>query len=219
MVQAEIEQMLADAVRQAASGGVPCFLMSALPRSRRWLRRYSLNREPYVSTMVLLDDTDRAEGMLRDNTPESVLGPDWKSDPRWPTHAEDGYEFQPHEPYQVFERRLWQHPDGRQLTIEEFPPGAMFNADWMSERYRGADGLSLHVVLPNGANWCIDSQSSNCTRPNEPHKCWCRHGTVPDVTVDKNGDTCQAGGGSILTHKGQPDEWHGFLRNGRLVVC
>jgi hypothetical protein len=39
-----------------------------------------------------------------------------------------------------------------------------------------------------------------------------RHGTPPDVTVDKNGLTCNAGGGSI-----QVPGWHGFLRNGELV--
>jgi hypothetical protein len=34
------------------------------------------------------------------------------------------------------------------------------------------------------------------------------------LTVDKNGDTCAAGAGSILT-----PAWHGFLRNGELVAC
>ena len=48
------------------------------------------------------------------------------------------------------------------------------------------------------------------------HKCWVRHGRPEDGTlhVDKNGKTCAAGAGSILTSK-----WHGFLHNGHLVPC
>ena len=58
-------------------------------------------------------------------------------------------------------------------------------------------------------------EASNCTRPEDTvHKCWVRHGQVPDITVDKLGDTCHAGGGSI----GQKT-YHGFLRGGVLVEC
>ena len=45
------------------------------------------------------------------------------------------------------------------------------------------------------------------------HRCWCRHGEPPNITVDKNGPTCPAGAGSI-----QCNDWHGYLRNGELVV-
>ncbi len=45
-----------------------------------------------------------------------------------------------------------------------------------------------------------------------PHKCWIRHGTPPDLTVDKNGVTCNAGAGSILV-----GDYHGFLVNGRFT--
>jgi hypothetical protein len=61
----------------------------------------------------------------------------------------------------------------------------------------------------------IDSRASNCTLPNDrEHKCWIRHGTPPDLTVDKNGKTCAAGAGSI-----QLGNYHGFLRNGHLEEC
>ena len=45
------------------------------------------------------------------------------------------------------------------------------------------------------------------------HRCWVRHGRPEDGTlhVDKNGQTCAAGAGSIQTHN-----WHGFLHNGVL---
>jgi hypothetical protein len=45
------------------------------------------------------------------------------------------------------------------------------------------------------------------------HRCWVRHGRPEDGTlhVDKAGNTCRAGAGSIDTGK-----WHGFLHNGEL---
>lgn len=49
--------------------------------------------------------------------------------------------------------------------------------------------------------------------PNDDvHRCWVRHGTVGDpLQVDKNGNTCAAGAGSI-----QNAGWHGYLKNGIL---
>jgi hypothetical protein len=62
----------------------------------------------------------------------------------------------------------------------------------------------------------IDGICSNCTDREDAlkggHKCWVRHGDAPLITVDKNGKTCGAGGGSILS-----GSYHGFLRNGELV--
>lgn len=83
---------------------------------------------------------------------------------------------------------------------------------------------------------CIDAEASNCTRPQREtrsdgrtyrtertHYCWVRHGDPRDplgvktgqpLHVDKNGNTCAAGAGSILQKT-----WHGFLHNGYLVQC
>lgn len=73
----------------------------------------------------------------------------------------------------------------------------------------------LIVVLPNGCEWDIDSRASNCTREEDrAHRCWVRHGEPPHIHVDKNGDTCSAGAGSIISV-----DWHGFLHNGELVQC
>lgn len=79
---------------------------------------------------------------------------------------------------------------------------------------RGEDGIYLMVRLPDGHDWAVDSEASNCTKPGEPHHCWIRHGDPREcrVTVDKNGDTCAAGAGSIAS-----PNWHGFLQNGVLV--
>jgi len=81
--------------------------------------------------------------------------------------------------------------------------------------WENCDGKHLHVVLPNGDRWDVDSRASNCTMPEDKtHRCWVRHGEPPNVHVDKNGNTCQAGAGSILS-----GDYHGFLHNGELTSC
>lgn len=82
-------------------------------------------------------------------------------------------------------------------------------------RWNNCDGKHLQVVLPNGNTWDIDGRANNCTMPDEKtHRCWVRHGEPPNVHVDKNGYTCAAGAGSILS-----GDYHGFLHNGELTQC
>lgn len=112
-------------------------------------------------------------------------------------------------------RHLWRRTDtGDLITVRDAPPGASYDATWRAGRDHGADGICLMVKCPDGELWCADAQASNCTRPGEPHQCWVRHGDPREchVTVDKDGDTCSAGAGSIQT-----GTWHGFLRDGALV--
>jgi hypothetical protein len=94
-------------------------------------------------------------------------------------------------------------------------PGCLYwNESYPKNMYwDNQEGPYLMAVLPNGNHWCIDSRASNCTLPEDRfHRCWCRHGEVPDITVDKNGITCSAGAGSI-----QSGDYHGFLRNGEFT--
>jgi len=80
--------------------------------------------------------------------------------------------------------------------------------------YTFVDGWHLIVITPGG-QWNIDSRASNCGSPYDyKHRCWVRHGQPPNITVDKDGVTCVAGGGSI-----QCGSYHGFLRNGELTDC
>ena len=105
----------------------------------------------------------------------------------------------------------------------ELHPGDMYFADWhfhdengkcVGNGWTNCDGKHLHVVLPNGHHWDVDGRASNCTLPNDTtHRCWVRHGEPPNVTVDKAGQTCQAGAGTILS-----GDYHGFLRNGELTA-
>jgi hypothetical protein len=164
----------------------------------------------------------------------------WLTDCRWPeTCAHCGYKFRPSDEMQIFTEPMYRRTDtGDVTTIRDAAPGAIWDAFWLAdwEHYRGPDGRSLVCKLPNGHTWQIDGVASNCDAPCQdcgepihrhlaqppsvpcrklnprPHKCWIRHGTPPLLTVDKNGATCNAGAGSILA-----GDYHGFLRNGRLV--
>ncbi len=109
--------------------------------------------------------------------------------------------------------------NGELITLDKATPGAIWDATWYPDAWKAADGHAYIVRLPNGYDWRIDSIAYNCTRRGEKHQCWVRHGTPPDLHVDKDGDTCNAGAGSILSMQGHPEEWRGFLHHGHLVSC
>lgn len=144
-----------------------------------------------------------------------VTGDLWPhDDARWPAACEGcGRSFGPNDNWQLSCTTEYRNIVTREtFALGAAPPGAMWDAGWMGEPWRGPDGIVLCVVLPNGGQWLVDGRASNCTKPTDnDHACWVRHGdprTAP-VTVDKNGLTCDAGAGSI-----QSGDYHGFLRGG-----
>lgn len=108
---------------------------------------------------------------------------------------------------------------GEVRAANQLPAGALYCApregDPNAWPAAGPDGFAVVCVLPDHHHWYIDGRANNCTkRDDHGHRCWCRHGTIGEpVTVDKVGNTCDAGAGSIKT-----DGWHGFLRDGKLVL-
>jgi hypothetical protein len=149
-------------------------------------------------------------------------------DPRWPAACSCGYEFTDDDHWQDWQELIYRRADtGDEMTLRTrqasdvggppgAPPGAMWDAWWMPEAWRGPDGIALMVRLPNGSDWHVDSQASNCTRKGQKHECWVRHGDprTGQVHVDKDGDTCSAGAGSILA-----GDYHGFLHHGVLTAA
>jgi hypothetical protein len=114
-------------------------------------------------------------------------------------------------------RRIYRNLDTGEETAQ-LPIGALLAGGFGPE---GPDGLSVVCVIPReGARgstwWHIDHMASNCTKPDDKeHRCWVRHGTVGEVIhVDKNGNTCAAGAGSIAV-----PGFHGFLHHGVLREC
>lgn len=134
-------------------------------------------------------------------------------DPRWPTACECGYVFSDADKWQESWDTLYRRADtGELVTLRNAPPGAMWDATWYP--WKGPDGRSLVVKCPNGHDWVIDGRATNCTMPDDTeHRCWVRHGEPPDITVDKQGNTCAAGAGSI-----QAGDYHGFLRDGEFTA-
>lgn len=193
--------------------GVQCFMLEPLQPAqvRHWLRRYvgsatekcSVEAHGFHNAMTLLGDCEQ----------ESLPEPP-HHDPRWPTQCVCGRAFTETDSWQVFASHLFRRADtGVLTTIDEAGPGAMWFDEWLGTRphWCGPDGKSLHVVLPDGRQWCVDSRARNCGLPKDDvHKCWIRHGVPPNITVDKDGVTCNAGAGSIDT-----GTFHGFLRGGR----
>lgn len=165
-------------------------------------------------------DTDH--GRVIDTQP-----PTPRDDPRWPLSCRCGYVFADDDVWQDWQELLYQRADtGEVVTLRgpnpaavdappSAPPGATWSAWWMPASWRGPDGIALMVRLPDGHDWHVDGPAANCTRKGEPHRCWVRHGDPRQaaVTVDKSGDTCSAGGGSIAS-----DGYHGFLTSGVLTA-
>lgn len=149
-----------------------------------------------------------------------------RADSRWPVKCEKcGEPFKPSDRWLVDHWRLYRRGDNDELvTLHDAPPGSCWDAHWYRDDYpprppgcgsmTGPDGRTLIVRCPDGHDWIIDSRASNCTKKDDnAHWCWVRHGKPEDGTlhVDKNGNTCSAGAGSIQT-----PHWHGFLHHGEL---
>lgn len=212
--------------------GIRCFLIERTQFIERKLRRYAPGgagvllcpNGPYRSfhnAERLLDVIpDHGESERADKVTNSSLD--------WPVKCDYcDYQFTDADEFQVYTSHLYEgiDPQGVKVTttLREAPVGAMWDAHWMSASWKGNDGKSIVVMIPGRHDWCIDAIASNCKkRDDRDHRCWIRHGTPPNLTVDKRAGvdgasaatTCDAGAGSIQT-----SEWHGYLRDGELVQC
>ena len=199
-----------------------CFFVWKTDRADLFLRRYSfgpargcLQPSGYMSYhngMVYLRDVE----VVQDeqgywSVPDQDVP---HSDARWPLKCDHcDYVFKEVDAWQEFTDRLY--TDGtKSYRHRELPVGAMYYADWLPKNmfWDNKSDDYLTVVTPGG-EWNIDQRASNCTLPEDRlHRCWVRHGEPPNVTVDKRGVTCSAGGGSI-----QQPRYHGFLQSGWLT--
>ncbi len=109
-------------------------------------------------------------------------------------------------------------------TASELPePGDLFFSSWEHDdgregwcEWANCSGPHLHAILPNGREWHVDGRANNCAKKEDRlHRCWVRHGRPEDgsIHVDKGGNTCEAGAGSIAA-----PGWHGYLDNGAFVL-
>jgi len=202
--------------------GIRCFWLEPTDRQRLYLRRYNgklpcSESMSYHNAMVEIGESiETFDKEKRRWVDDGRTAKDFIGDPRWPKNCSCGYVFADTDEWQLFSSHIYRRTDtGEEMTLRDAPDGAMWEAIWYSDipGWCGDDGRAIICRVPNKHDWHIDGPCSNCTRPNEPHRCWVRHGEPPNLTVDKNGNTCSAGAGSILT-----SEWHGYLRNGELVT-
>ena len=143
--------------------------------------------------------------------------PDGHAKELWPTQCDHCGLAVPEELFSQREGRQVNRGARYDTPSGELEPGCLYwrHSISNSHYWDNHNGPMLHAVLPNGAEWNIDSRASNCALPdNRTHRCWCRHGEPPDITVNKTGETCGAGGGSI-----DVSGWHGHLENGVFREC
>jgi len=108
---------------------------------------------------------------------------------------------------------------------ESIEPGAVWDAPAFHKDgdcpsgWTNCDGRHILVRFPNHVWFDICSRAVNCARPGDgEHRCWVIHGAIPSITVDKNGNTCDVGGGSFGIGDPGAGAWHGFIRVGAFVT-
>lgn len=191
-----------------------CFLLTETDRMYVHLRRFCFDNDKcpvhgYHNARTLVGDAPKVKNV--DHNAVDIPTPP-RDDSRWPTFCDCGYKFLSTDEWQLFIRQQYIDKETGKLTSwERAEIGAMRYIDWIQDMV-GPDGRTLEVKTPGG-DWIIDSMATNCTMKNDRiHRCWVRHGIPPMITVDKNGNTCAAGAGSI-----QIRDYHGFLTNGFLT--
>ena len=109
-----------------------------------------------------------------------------------------------------------------QLRVGKVPPGAVWDISKFGNYRKGSDGRSLVVMTPYGY-WFMDGKCLTCTRKDDNnHRCWVRHGSPENRTlcIDKKGDTCEAGAGSVGIKKSEHDtaySYHARLMKNTLI--
>jgi hypothetical protein len=183
---------------------IQCFMIEPIGRAKRALRVYvnfdlpehqrkcPTDPHGYHQLFTWIEDGDVQL------TPEGYIAHvDWpKDDPRWPKHCPCGYQFRPEDNHQFWQQPIYRAVDGRECTLRDAPPGAMWYADWF--HLKGPDGRTLTVQTPAG-EWCIDGYATGGGRP------WTRTGTPPLVTVTPS-----------INFVGR---YHGWLKDGVLTEC
>ena len=202
---------------------IRCFWIEPVAKVQLGLRRYRgtgevcSGRMGYHDAIVYTEIIERPAPGRGEYEPDLEALKPPKEDPRWPKNCVCQEPFRDADQWQLWHERIWRRVDtGEEMTIRSAPAGAMWDAWWMSDCWRGPDGLSICIRLPEDGEWMVDGPASNCNQKERPHHCWVRHGEPPNLTVDKGapGESCGAGAGSI-----QSKDFHALLVNGELIEC
>ncbi len=207
--------------------------------TRAWLRVFWGEDCPNSYGRAGSVGTHNAEIHLADSTwlEDWGLGGDPKDYPeaRWPTKCDHCGAAVPSSTLllergchyglrHILHKRLYRAPDGTIVPERDMQPGDCFHSTWLHEALEGCHywdnctGPHLTIICPDGHPWDVMSRASNCTKKDDRlHRCWVLHGDPSKgelVTVDKAGNTCSAGAGSIQT-----PGYHGMLTKSILRGC
>lgn len=79
---------------------------------------------------------------------------EFKGDPRWPALCPCGYAFTDEDRWQVWYEPIYVAAvTGAEWQLRSLPPGALFDATWLPDTYRGEDGIALAVLCPPAGEW------------------------------------------------------------------
>ncbi len=186
--------------------GIECFVLMPTDKARTALRRYCSDssctgRHGYHNASIEIGTRPVVWENNGDGRSYSVVEQKpARDDARWPSCCSCGYVFKDDDVWQLFSELIYCRDNGEEYTLRDAPLGAMWNADWYPDAWRGPDGISLVVKTPGG-DWVVDGPSSDHGKEGPR---WTRTGTLPHVTVRP----------SILI-----GGYHGFLTNGVLEAC
>ena len=204
---------------------VTCFMIELTGTYSVYARRY-VSGSSCPAAGHDADDPDRRAGIhsamilqsIQDGEVPSSGTPttEQRAELFWPQtcdHCSYPFPFSGEDTWQVLHRARYARvpvpvsgkDSGAPFDLEDAPVGSMYRAEWYERTtsMRGPDGLSLVVVLPNGAGpWCIDGLSSD-------GKGWTRTGTPPLLTVSPSI-------GRQHTDGTPGWRYHGWLKNGVL---
>lgn len=189
---------------------IQCFLLQPTKKYRINLRRYSKDAKCPVNNWCHNADIFVGEEEHEEPPTNGDLHP--HDDPHWPAKCDlCDYKFVEGDYWQKNYDLVYRADDGREFTLTspdqmtndrvmQAPPGALWECSWMPSA--APDGKSYCVRTPGG-DWHIDGSYK--------HGTWTRTGVAPNLTVTP----------SILIGTKADGSWqyHGWLRDGKLVEC
>lgn len=188
--------------------GIPLVIAEETGIYRRDLRRFTFKDKAAVPCARDWGHDARVTiAHVNESEHEAVHGDNWPHDDKmWPKTCEHcGYEFVEADEWQRNDNLIYRLPNGVQFTLwgqdPAAPPGTMVRLPHYDEVSSHPQGIeSWLVILPDGGQWITSQGASGGGY-------WTVNGTPPNIDVNPS-----------IWHN-SPNGWHGFIRNGELVLA
>jgi hypothetical protein len=196
---------------------VVCYWLEALDRAALYMRRYVRDGHgqcpgghgyhdaaQYIGRMAVKRDEDDPKYVGYESYPAARPDVPARDDSRWPRvcAAGCGYAFTESDEWQLLQRRLYAPIGSTDLRpLEDWGPGALYDARWYPDAWRGPDGIALVARCPNGMDWPVDGEATGGGR-------WRRTGNPREPA------TLTITPSIAIGTPGEPGYYHGFLGHG-----